>query len=95
MSRFLFEPGRVIALTQQTIVRGHFGEKALQRMLLLANTVLSVAKSTDYELTTYFMSLHTELVKGIVETRARDGLTREAAVEAMESCHEVCELLSE
>ncbi|CAE6457345.1 unnamed protein product [Rhizoctonia solani] len=89
MTRFLFEPSRVILLAQETITRGHFGEKALQRMILIANTVLPISKSTDYELTTYFMSLYTQLVNGVIEARAQSELTREAAMEAMESCHEI------
>ncbi|KAF8761930.1 hypothetical protein RHS01_01255 [Rhizoctonia solani] len=65
MTRFLFEPSRVILLAQETITRGHFGEKALQRMIF---------------------SQH---MNGVIEARAQSELTREAAMEAMESCHEV------
>ncbi|CAE6424993.1 unnamed protein product [Rhizoctonia solani] len=89
MSRFLFEPMRVVSLTRDTIVRGHFfGDEPRQRMVLIANTVSAVSKSTDYELT-YFATLYAKLVNGVRETRARGELTRDEAIDAMESCHEL------
>ncbi|KAH7345497.1 hypothetical protein B0J17DRAFT_713070 [Rhizoctonia solani] len=88
MSRFLFEPNRVISLTRDTIVRGHFGDERLQRMILIANIVLSISKSTNYELE-HFQILYRELITKVVKTRTQCELTREVALEAMESYHQL------
>ncbi|CAE6430387.1 unnamed protein product [Rhizoctonia solani] len=93
MSRFLFEPSRVISITRNTIVRGHFGDKTLQRMILVANIVLSVSESTNYELT-YFRILYQELVTNVVKIQTRSEFTREEAMAAMESCHELISITS-
>ncbi|CAE6411647.1 unnamed protein product, partial [Rhizoctonia solani] len=89
MSRFIFEPTQSISLARDTIIRGHtLGEEVRQKMILVANTVLAISKSTDYELT-YFATLYKQVVRGVQEARACNILTREAAMKAMESCHEV------
>ncbi|KAJ1311917.1 hypothetical protein OPQ81_010377 [Rhizoctonia solani] len=88
MSRFYFDPARIIWLCRETIVRGQSGDNALRKMTLLANVVSPVAKSTDYGLT-HFWSLHTELVSNVVKVRAGGELTREKALEAMGSYHEL------
>ncbi|KDN46940.1 hypothetical protein RSAG8_04017, partial [Rhizoctonia solani AG-8 WAC10335] len=93
MSRFLFEPLRVIPLFRESIVRGHsYGHEAHQRMVLIANSVLNVSESTDYDLAP-FTVLYNQLIKGVVDARARGSLTREAAVEAMQFCHEVVSIM--
>ncbi|KAG8703723.1 hypothetical protein FRC11_010484, partial [Ceratobasidium sp. 423] len=93
MSRFLFEPSRVIPLFREVIVRGHsYGHEAHQRMILIANAVLNVSESTDYDLTP-FTTLYNESVKGVVEARARGDLSREMAISAMESCHEIISIM--
>ncbi|CAE6478222.1 unnamed protein product [Rhizoctonia solani] len=93
MSRFLFEPARVIPLFREAIVRSHsYGPEAHQRMVLIAKSVLNVSESTDYDLTP-FTILYNQLVKTVAEARAHGDLTREAAVEAMQSCHEVISLM--
>ncbi|CAE6468304.1 unnamed protein product [Rhizoctonia solani] len=94
MNRFIFEPTRSISLARATIIRGHsLGEEARQRMILVANTVLAISKSTDYKLK-FFTILYQQLVKGVLEARACSDLTREAAMKAMESCHELISITS-
>ncbi|KEP45327.1 putative fungal zn(2)-cys(6) binuclear cluster domain protein [Rhizoctonia solani 123E] len=89
MNRFIFEPVRSSSLARATIVRGHtLGEEAHQRMIMVANTVLAVSKSSDYELS-YYTILYQYLVKRVLEARTCRGLTREAAMKAVESCHEL------
>ncbi|KAH7345472.1 hypothetical protein B0J17DRAFT_640002 [Rhizoctonia solani] len=93
MSRFLFEPNRVIPLFREAIVRSHsYGREAHQQMVLIANSVLNVSESTDYDLTPFIM-LYNQLVTGVAEARSRGNLTREAAVQAMQSCHEVISIM--
>ncbi|CUA68339.1 hypothetical protein RSOLAG22IIIB_07861 [Rhizoctonia solani] len=93
MSRFLFEPTRVIPLFRESIVRGHsYGHEAHQRMILIANSVLNVSESTNYDLTP-FTILYNQLIKGVVEARAQGNLSRQVAVEAMQSCHEVISIM--
>ncbi|KAG8731139.1 hypothetical protein FRC11_004978, partial [Ceratobasidium sp. 423] len=94
ISRFTFEPIRALSLARDAIIRGHtLGEEIRQRMILVANTVLAISKSTDYELT-YFATLYKQVVKGLLEARACSNLTREAAMRAMESCHEFFSMAS-
>ncbi|CUA68336.1 hypothetical protein RSOLAG22IIIB_07858 [Rhizoctonia solani] len=98
MSRFLFEPTRVIPLVRESIIRGHtFGPETHHKILLIANTVLAVSKSTDYDLEP-FMALSGELLKGVAEARAQSNLSGERATVAMESSHElitiVCKICS-
>ncbi|CAE7074391.1 unnamed protein product [Rhizoctonia solani] len=93
MSRFLFEPTRVIPLFREFIVRGHsYGYEAHRRMILIANSVLNVSESTNYDLAP-FRTLYNELIKGVVEARARSDLTRDIAIETMQSCHEVISIM--
>ncbi|CCO35220.1 hypothetical protein BN14_09335 [Rhizoctonia solani AG-1 IB] len=93
MSRFLFEPARVIPLFREVIVRGHtLGHEKHQRLILTASAVLTVSESTDYD-PAPFTDLYNQSVKGVVEARARGSVTREMAIEAMESCHEVISLM--
>ncbi|CAE6424952.1 unnamed protein product, partial [Rhizoctonia solani] len=94
MIRFIFESTRIISYARDTIIHGHsLGEETLQRMILVANTALEVAKSTDYELT-YFTALYKLLVKNVLEARACSDLTREAAMKTMESSHELISVTS-
>ncbi|KAG8757605.1 hypothetical protein FRC11_004432 [Ceratobasidium sp. 423] len=85
MSRFLFEPTRVISCARD-IIRSHsFGGEPLQRMMLVADTVSAVSKSTDYELTS-LTTLYKQVVNRTLEARACSELTREEAMEAMDYC---------
>ncbi|CAE7176737.1 unnamed protein product [Rhizoctonia solani] len=94
INRFMFEPGRSTSLARATIVRGlSFGEEMQQRMILVANTVLAVSKSTDCELK-YFTMLYQQLVKRVIEARTCNDLTREMAMKAMEGCHELISITS-
>ncbi|KAJ1311919.1 hypothetical protein OPQ81_010379 [Rhizoctonia solani] len=94
ISRFAFEPTRTISLARATIIRGHsFGPEIYQKMVSAANAVFSISKSTDYELT-YFTIFYQQLVKGALEARACSELTREAAMKAMGSCHELISITS-
>ncbi|KAL5641754.1 hypothetical protein ACGC1H_002013 [Rhizoctonia solani] len=89
LNRFIFEPARASSLARATIVRGHsLGEETHQRMILVANTVLAVSKSSDYE-PKYYTILYQQLVKRVLEARTCSQLTREAAMKAVESCHEL------
>ncbi|KAF8759917.1 hypothetical protein RHS01_01381 [Rhizoctonia solani] len=89
MSRFLFEPARVIPFFREAIIRGHsLGHEKHQRLVLTASAVLAVSESTNYD-TAPFTILYNQSLKGVVEARARGNVTRETAIEAMESCHEV------
>ncbi|CUA73569.1 hypothetical protein RSOLAG22IIIB_10888 [Rhizoctonia solani] len=63
-----------------------------QRMILIANSVLNVSESTNYDLTP-FTILYNQLIKGVVEARAQGNLSRQVAVEAMQSCHEVISIM--
>ncbi|CAE6502955.1 unnamed protein product [Rhizoctonia solani] len=93
MNRFLFEPARVIPLFREAIVRGHsYGPEAHQKMILIANAVLNVSESMDYDLTP-FTTLYSESVKGVVEARARGNLSMEMAILAMQSCHEIISIM--
>ncbi|KAH7345473.1 hypothetical protein B0J17DRAFT_640008 [Rhizoctonia solani] len=93
MTRFLFEPTRVIPLVRDSIIRGHtFGPESYQRMFLVANTVLAVSKSTDYDLDP-FMALYSELLGIVVEARRQGDLTTETAIAAMESSHEFISIM--
>ncbi|CAE6497918.1 unnamed protein product [Rhizoctonia solani] len=86
---FIFESTRAISFARETIVRGRmFGKESHQRLILVAKTVFTLSKSTDYDLT-HFTTLYKLLTKGVLEVRACRDLTREAAMKAMESCHEV------
>ncbi|KAL5641794.1 hypothetical protein ACGC1H_002030 [Rhizoctonia solani] len=89
MSRFLFEPTRVIPLVRESIIRGHTsGPETHCRMLLIANTLLAVSQSTDYDLD-LFMALYSAISKGVAEARAQSNLTREMAMAAMGSSYEL------
>ncbi|CAE6449295.1 unnamed protein product [Rhizoctonia solani] len=69
MIRFIFEPVRASSLARATIVRGHsLGEETRRIMILVANTVLAVSKSSDYELK-YYTILYQQLVKRVLEAR--------------------------
>ncbi|CAE6449286.1 unnamed protein product [Rhizoctonia solani] len=69
LNRFIFEPARASSLARATIVRGHsLGEETHQRMILVANTVLAVSKSTNYE-PKYYTILYQQLVKRVLEAR--------------------------
>ncbi|CAE6478221.1 unnamed protein product [Rhizoctonia solani] len=93
MTRFLFEPTRVIPLVRESIIRGHtFGPESYQRMVLVANTVLTVSKSTDYDLSP-FVALYSELLTTVADARDQGNLTREMAVVAMESSHEFISIM--
>ncbi|KAJ1310628.1 hypothetical protein OPQ81_009157 [Rhizoctonia solani] len=89
MSRFLFEPTRVIAITRDHILRGYSTHPARHTMLLISNAALSVSSSTDYELAD-FMTLYGQLLDSVVKVRARSDaeLTRELALGAMQHSHE-------
>ncbi|KEP49940.1 fungal-specific transcription factor domain protein [Rhizoctonia solani 123E] len=89
MIRFLFEPTRVIPLVKESIVRGYTsGPEAHHRMLLIANTLSAVSKSTDYDVD-LFMALYSAVSKDVAGARAQSNLTREMAVAAMESSYEL------
>ncbi|KAH7345495.1 hypothetical protein B0J17DRAFT_640085 [Rhizoctonia solani] len=47
-----------------------------------------MSKSTDYDLT-HFTNLYQLLIKGVLEARACSDLTREVAMKALGSCHEL------
>ncbi|CAE6504633.1 unnamed protein product [Rhizoctonia solani] len=89
MSRFLFEPVRIIGITRDHIMRSYANHPTQQTMMLISNAALSVSRSTNYDLTD-FMTLHTQLLKSTVEVRARINveLSREQALSAMEHSHE-------
>ncbi|GAB1527886.1 hypothetical protein RhiTH_011074 [Rhizoctonia solani] len=94
MSRFLFEPARVIPFFREAIIRGHsLGHEKHQRLVLIASAVLAVSESTNYD-TAPFTILYNQSLKGVVEARARGNVTRETAIEAMESCHETKQVIS-
>ncbi|KAH7345494.1 hypothetical protein B0J17DRAFT_640083 [Rhizoctonia solani] len=93
MNRFLFEPARVIFLAKDIIIHGQSYGDAAQTLILLANTALTVSKSTDYNLT-YFAVLHKRLLKMMLEARACKELTREMATKAMKSCYELIPISS-
>ncbi|CAE6527750.1 unnamed protein product [Rhizoctonia solani] len=83
MNRFLFEPARVISLAKEIIIHGQsFGDESHHTLMLLANTALTVSKSTNYE-RKYFEILQRRLVRACKE------LTREMAMQAMVSCYEL------
>ncbi|KAG8725760.1 hypothetical protein FRC11_001553, partial [Ceratobasidium sp. 423] len=88
MSRFLFEPTRVVSHARDTIRSHSYGSEPLQRMMLTADTLLAISKSTDYELT-YFTTLYKQIVNRALEARACSELTREEAMEAMVYCNEL------
>ncbi|CAE6411667.1 unnamed protein product [Rhizoctonia solani] len=89
MNLFLFEPTRIISLARESIVPGHsFRYRNQQKMVLIANTMLAVSESTDYDLA-YFVTLHIQLTKGVLEARACRELTRKTAMEAIETFHEL------
>ncbi|CAE7167723.1 unnamed protein product [Rhizoctonia solani] len=93
MSRFLFEPTRVITLVRKAIIRGRtFGPENHHEMLRVANIVFTVAKSTDYDFDP-FMDLYNHHLKDITSVRARVNLTREMAVATMESWHEFISIM--
>ncbi|CAE6482951.1 unnamed protein product [Rhizoctonia solani] len=88
MSRFLFEPTRIIDITRDHILRAYGNHPSRQRILAISTVSLAVSSSTDYSLTE-FMILYKQLVDFIIEVRARnDSLTRELALGAMEHSHE-------
>ncbi|CCO37042.1 hypothetical protein BN14_11192 [Rhizoctonia solani AG-1 IB] len=89
MSRFVFEPVRGISLARHTIIRGHSsGAKILQRIILVAKTVLAISRSTNYEMT-HFVPLHDQLMDGVIKAREQEKLTKSEALEAMDCCHEL------
>ncbi|CAE6382066.1 unnamed protein product [Rhizoctonia solani] len=59
---------------------------------LIFFAVLAVSESTNYD-TAPFTILYNQSLKGVVEARARGNVTRETAIEAMESCHEVISIM--
>ncbi|KAF8761931.1 hypothetical protein RHS01_01256 [Rhizoctonia solani] len=91
MIRFVFEPVRGISLARLAIVRGHsLGEKARQRIFLVAKIMLAISKSTDYELA-LFTPLHDQLLDSVIRAQEHDVLTKEEALKAMDSGHQVRE----
>ncbi|KAH7345521.1 hypothetical protein B0J17DRAFT_640195 [Rhizoctonia solani] len=89
MSRFLFEPTRIIDITRDHILQAYGNHPSRQRMMLISSVALAVSRSTDYGLT-QFVDLYRQTMDSVVEARASigSGLTRELALRAMEHSHE-------
>ncbi|CAE6457329.1 unnamed protein product [Rhizoctonia solani] len=94
MGRFVFEPVRGISLARFAIVRGHsLGEKARQRIFLVAKIMLAISKSTDYELA-LFTPLHDQLLDSVIRAQEHDVLTKEEALKAMDSGHQLLTIIT-
>ncbi|CAE6381144.1 unnamed protein product [Rhizoctonia solani] len=89
MSRFLFEPIRIIQVTKDHILRTYsLGHETYQTMVLIANAGLAISKSTAYELTD-FLILYKKLVDNALDARQRSAEgTMLEAMQAMEHSHE-------
>ncbi|EUC54433.1 fungal zn(2)-cys(6) binuclear cluster domain protein, putative [Rhizoctonia solani AG-3 Rhs1AP] len=90
MTRFVFNPTRILPSLVNHIRRGYsFGGDSRQTMLLISNSVLAIAVSTDYDLT-HFNTLYKLLASRVVDARARGDseLTRELALGVMEHSHQ-------
>ncbi|KAL5632349.1 hypothetical protein ACGC1H_005349 [Rhizoctonia solani] len=90
MTRFVSNPTRILPFLVNHIRRGYsFGDDSRQTMVLISNSVLAIARSTDYDLT-HFNTLYKLLTDRVMDARARSdsGLTRELALGAMEHSHQ-------
>ncbi|KAF8761920.1 hypothetical protein RHS01_01296 [Rhizoctonia solani] len=82
MTRFLFEPARIIQITQGYILRGYsFGNESRQTMIFISNAALAISKSTAYELTG-FSIVYQRLVDAV--SAARQNAKEVTAIEAMQ-----------
>ncbi|CAE6468863.1 unnamed protein product [Rhizoctonia solani] len=87
MSRFLFEPNRIIAITRDHILRSYSDQPTRQTMLLICNVALAVSGSTAYY-PTDFMVLYKQVMDSVAAARERVELTQELALDTMKHSHE-------
>ncbi|CAE6502958.1 unnamed protein product [Rhizoctonia solani] len=95
MTRFTFEPTRILPIIINHIRHGYaVGEETRQAMLLVSGSGLAVSRSTDYDLSD-FNALQKQLMDRLIETRARSDteFTNELALATMEHSHQVSKLL--
>ncbi|CEL61360.1 hypothetical protein RSOLAG1IB_09963 [Rhizoctonia solani AG-1 IB] len=90
---FIFEPARLTTVMRGAVIQKRTSDEAAhERVFLLALTLSTLSSSTKYDLAD-FMRFQTYASARVRAARAvlQEGqLTREGAVEAMDTCHAVC-----
>jgi hypothetical protein len=90
---FIFEPARLTTVMRGVVIQKRTSDEAAhERVFLLALTLSTLSNSTKYDLAGFmrFQKYASVRVRAARVALQEGQLTREGAVEAMDTCHAVC-----